>query len=153
MILLGSIQRIELLRLIELQVGQERRLQEAAKRAQLSESPKTPRAEKKLSRFEVVPVVGSTRVSTNSLNHISSCYICMHLKLHKFDEFVFHKILIVFNLSCINSARRASLTFDHFCYVSVNFASLWVYCRVDPISCEMNKSLLLELISLFTGSQ
>ncbi|XP_035230355.1 chloride channel protein 2-like isoform X2 [Stegodyphus dumicola] len=61
MILLGSIQRIELLRLLELQVGRERRLQEAAKRAQLTESPKTPRAEKKLSRFEVVPVVSSTR--------------------------------------------------------------------------------------------
>lgn len=62
MILLGSIQRIELLRLLELQIGRDRRLQEAAKRAQLSESPKTPRAEKKLSRFEVVPVVSSTRV-------------------------------------------------------------------------------------------
>lgn len=62
MILLGSIQRIELLRLLELQLGRERRLQEAAKRTQLTESPKTPRAEKKPSRFEVVPVVGSTRV-------------------------------------------------------------------------------------------
>ncbi|KAG8182992.1 hypothetical protein JTE90_027479 [Oedothorax gibbosus] len=63
MILLGSIQRIELLRLLELQLGRERRLQEAAKRAQLSESPKTPRMEKKQSRFEVVPVVSSTRPS------------------------------------------------------------------------------------------
>ncbi|GIY98461.1 chloride channel protein 2 [Caerostris extrusa] len=61
MILLGSIQRIELLRLLELQLGRERRLQEAAKRTQLSESPKTPRTEKKPSRFEVVPVVSSTR--------------------------------------------------------------------------------------------
>ncbi|GFV35424.1 chloride channel protein 2 [Trichonephila clavipes] len=63
MILLGSIQRIELLRLLELQLGRERRLQEAAKRAQLTESPKTPRTEKKPSRFEVVPVVSSTRPS------------------------------------------------------------------------------------------
>ncbi|GIY98460.1 chloride channel protein 2 [Caerostris extrusa] len=63
MILLGSIQRIELLRLLELQLGRERRLQEAAKRTQLSESPKTPRTEKKPSRFEVVPVVSSTRPS------------------------------------------------------------------------------------------
>nr|XP_042904243.1 chloride channel protein 2 isoform X2 [Parasteatoda tepidariorum] len=63
MILLGSIQRIELLRLLELQLGRERRLQEAQKRAQLNESPKTPRAEKKLSRFEVIPVPGSTRNS------------------------------------------------------------------------------------------
>ncbi|GBM33280.1 Chloride channel protein 2 [Araneus ventricosus] len=63
MILLGSIQRIELLRLLELQLGRERRLQEAAKRTQLTESPKTPRAEKKPSRFEVVPVVSSTRPS------------------------------------------------------------------------------------------
>ncbi|KAF8783522.1 Chloride channel protein 2 like protein [Argiope bruennichi] len=61
MILLGSIQRIELLRLLELQLGRERRLQEAAKRAQLTESPKTPQTEKKPSRFEVVPVVSSTR--------------------------------------------------------------------------------------------
>ncbi|KAF8783521.1 Chloride channel protein 2 like protein [Argiope bruennichi] len=63
MILLGSIQRIELLRLLELQLGRERRLQEAAKRAQLTESPKTPQTEKKPSRFEVVPVVSSTRPS------------------------------------------------------------------------------------------
>lgn len=63
MILLGSIQRIELLCLLELQLGREKRLQEAAKRNQLGESPKTPRAEKKMSRFEVVPVVNSARSS------------------------------------------------------------------------------------------
>lgn len=64
MILLGSIQRIELLCLVELQLGRERRLQEAAKRiALVGESPKTPRPEKKQSRFEVVPVVNSARPS------------------------------------------------------------------------------------------
>ncbi|GFV35463.1 hypothetical protein TNCV_3204951 [Trichonephila clavipes] len=41
--------KIELLRLLELQLGRERRLQEAAKRTQLTESPKTLRTEEAIS--------------------------------------------------------------------------------------------------------
>lgn len=96
MILLGSIQRIELLRLLELQIGRERRLQEAAKRAQLSESPKTPRAEKKLSRFEVVPVVSSTRVSF---------FVCLFV-----FKFFYRKVLSYITLDVIYNFNHCIVT-------------------------------------------
>ncbi|XP_076321943.1 chloride channel protein 2-like [Tachypleus tridentatus] len=67
MILLGSIQRVELKKLLENQLGRERRLKEMARRQsiddarnklQFSDQPR------KMSRFEIIPVSGSDKLST-----------------------------------------------------------------------------------------
>ncbi|KAH9370772.1 hypothetical protein HPB48_014732 [Haemaphysalis longicornis] len=63
MILLGSIPRLELLRLMELQLGRWRRLQEVARRRSMDlTARKSPMEQRRQSRFEVVPVTNSGRV-------------------------------------------------------------------------------------------
>ncbi|XP_064456611.1 chloride channel protein 2-like [Ornithodoros turicata] len=67
MILLGSIPRIELIRLMELQLGRFRRLQEVARRRSMDMTGrKSPLEQRRQSRFEVVPVTGSGRPSPRS---------------------------------------------------------------------------------------
>ncbi|KAM7301601.1 chloride channel protein 2 isoform X1 [Ixodes scapularis] len=67
MILLGSIPRLELLRLMELQLGRWRRLQEVARRRSMDMTAhKSPLEQRRQSRFEVVPVTNSTRPSPKS---------------------------------------------------------------------------------------
>ncbi|XP_022661576.1 chloride channel protein 2-like isoform X2 [Varroa jacobsoni] len=62
MILLGSIPRVELLRLLELQLGRFRRLEEVARRRSQDVSGRSPRGDqRRMSRFVVSPVT-----STNS---------------------------------------------------------------------------------------
>lgn len=73
MILLGSIPRLELLRLMELQLGRWRRLQEVARRRSMDMTAhKSPLEQRRQSRFEVVPVTNSTRVRRERLNLLLS---------------------------------------------------------------------------------
>lgn len=78
MVLLGSIQRIQLIQLIEQQIGRERRLQVAAIRQREAQERAREEAERKArerqrrpSRFQVVPapdVLGVKQLSENQLN-------------------------------------------------------------------------------------
>ncbi|KFM68328.1 Chloride channel protein 2, partial [Stegodyphus mimosarum] len=66
MILLGSVQRMELMRLLERHLGRERRLEEVARRQSVDEGTykAVQEQERKMSRFEVVPVSGLEKYST-----------------------------------------------------------------------------------------
>lgn len=64
MILLGSVQRMELMRLLERHLGRERRLQEVARRQSVDEGTYKAAQEqqRRMSRFEVIPVASLGRV-------------------------------------------------------------------------------------------
>ncbi|XP_035209819.1 chloride channel protein 2-like isoform X3 [Stegodyphus dumicola] len=66
MILLGSVQRIELMRLLERHLGRERRLEEVARRQSVDEGTykAAQEQERRMSRFEVIPVAGHGRSSS-----------------------------------------------------------------------------------------
>ncbi|XP_022250367.1 chloride channel protein 2-like [Limulus polyphemus] len=66
MILLGSIQRFELKKLLENQLGRERRLKEMARRQSVDDARNKPQFSdqpRKMSRFEIIPVSGSDKLS------------------------------------------------------------------------------------------
>ncbi|XP_065159562.1 chloride channel protein 2 isoform X3 [Atheta coriaria] len=74
MVLLGSMQRIQLIQLIDHQIGRERRLQVAAERAEAERRAKELR-QRRPSRFQVVPapdVLGVKNLSENQLNQPST---------------------------------------------------------------------------------
>ncbi|GIX79872.1 chloride channel protein 2 [Caerostris extrusa] len=66
MILLGSVQRMELMRLLERHLGRERRLEEVARRKSIDEGTYKAAQEqqRRMSRFEVIPVAGLARPSS-----------------------------------------------------------------------------------------
>ncbi|XP_055929436.1 chloride channel protein 2-like isoform X2 [Argiope bruennichi] len=66
MILLGSVQRMELMRLLERHLGRERRLEEVARRKSVDEGTYKAAQEqqRRMSRFEVIPVAGLARPSS-----------------------------------------------------------------------------------------
>ncbi|XP_035225606.1 chloride channel protein 2-like [Stegodyphus dumicola] len=68
MILLGSVQRMELMRLLERHLGRERRLEEVARRQSVDEGTykAVQEQERKMSRFEVVPVSGLEKYSARN---------------------------------------------------------------------------------------
>ncbi|XP_057320349.1 chloride channel protein 2 isoform X2 [Microplitis mediator] len=81
MILLGSIQRLELIKLIEKQIGRERRLQVAQKLQKEAEERAKEEMERKLrdpertrrpSRFEVIPAPDILKMQRQSINDLTS---------------------------------------------------------------------------------
>lgn len=79
MILLGSVQRMELMRLLERHLGRERRLEEVARRKSVDEGTYKAAQEqqRRMSRFEVIPVAGLGRVRML----IHNCYLSIYLLL------------------------------------------------------------------------
>lgn len=88
MILLGSVQRMELMRLLERHLGRERRLQEVARRQSVDEGTYKAAQEqqRRMSRFEVIPVPGLARVRSEIDMHIYKQLLKYRFKNMSFNK-------------------------------------------------------------------